>query len=344
MKQKILCLITVLTISILYSNFSFSQVSKSNIIDTINGKKYYIHTVEKGQTLYGISKAYDVSIDELIEFKEDTSITIKEGEILKIFFKEPKPIKPTKVAENNNIIKIEPNLFTKGSKPFIEWVSIPGGTFIMGSPLSEKLRSDDETQHEVTLKAFKISKYEITVEQYKIYCDAKGKELPVDYDEKQPYLPITNISWEEATEFAEWMGCRLPTEAEWEYAARAGSKTPFNVGECLSSSNANFNGDYPYSGCNKSEFIQKILPVGSFPPNKWGLHDMHGNVWEWCSDWYGAYPIEKQIDPTGPSIGEKHIFRGGSYVRSAKYCRSANRNDYYPDYRYFYLGIRLVKK
>lgn len=226
-------------------------------------------------------------------------------------------------------------------KPTIEWVNIPAGTFMMGNPASEKDRSNDETQHQVTLSAFRMSKYEVTFEQYDAFCAATGRSKPNDEGWGRGKRPVINVSWNDAKAFADWMGCRLPTEAEWEYAARAGTTTPFNTGNCLSTAQANYDGNYPYSGCSKGEYRQKTLPVGSFAANAWGLYDMHGNVWEWCSDWYAAYPTGAQTNPKGPSTGSYRVYRGGSWLNLAQSCRSASRGNYTPDGR-GEIGFRLV--
>lgn len=228
------------------------------------------------------------------------------------------------------------------NKPIIEWVSIPAGSYTMGSPASEKDRDSDETQHHVTLSAYKMSKYEVTFEQYDFFCDATGRIKPSDEGWGRGKRPVINVSWDDAKAFADWMGCRLPTEAEWEYAARAGTTTPFNTGNCLSTAQANYNGDYPYSGCNKGLYREKTMPVGSFVPNEWGLHDMHGNVWEWCSDWYGDYFTSSQTNPNGPATGTVRVFRGGGWINYAYYCRSAYRFYGTPDFRYYNVGFRLV--
>ncbi len=254
-------------------------------------------------------------------------------------------------------------------KPAIEWASIPAGTFTMGNPTSEA----DETQHQVTLSAFIMSKQEITVAQYKAFvdatgyvtdadkgtgidgsviwtgskfdfkagvnwkCDVNGKPRPVSDNN-----PVIHVSWDDAVAFAEWMGCRLPTEAEWEYAARAGTTTPFNTGSNLTTSQANYNGNYPFKNNAKGIYREKTLPAGSFAPNAWGLYDMHGNVWEWCSDWYGDYSTGAQTNPKGPSTGSFRVFRGGSWICNASKCRSAYRGSTNQGYRYHDIGFRLV--
>ena len=214
-------------------------------------------------------------------------------------------------------------------KPIVEWVSIPAGTFTMGSPQSEWGEWDNETQHQVTLSAFKISKYQITFEQYDMFCEATGREKPKDTCVwGRGKRPVINVSWDDAAAFAEWMGCRLPTEAEWEYACRAGTTTPFNTGDSITTSQAHFNN-------------LQTMPVGSFAPNEWGLYDMHGNVWEWCSDWYGPYSSGSQTNPKGPSSGSFRINRGGSWGLDESFCRSAIRG-MSPGGPSDEIGIRLV--
>jgi sulfatase modifying factor 1 len=221
--------------------------------------------------------------------------------------------------EVNNDIIIEPSL----NKPLIEFVNIPGGKFIMGSPDNEEGRQNDEIQHDITLSAFKMSKYPVTYKQFDLFCETTGRTKP--RGRERGNLPILMVSWYDANAFAEWMGCRLPTEAEWEYAARANTTTPFYTGDCLTSEQANFNGNEPYTTCKKSENRKKLLPVGSFAPNAYGLYDMHGNIWEWCSDWYGEYDIKDTLNPKGPKTGTLKVNRGGAWYDPAWRCRSAYR-------------------
>jgi formylglycine-generating enzyme required for sulfatase activity/tRNA A-37 threonylcarbamoyl transferase component Bud32 len=224
----------------------------------------------------------------------------------------------------------------------IEWANIPAGTFTMGSPQSEAYRRDDETQHEVTLDGFKMSKYEVTFTQYDAFCDATGRSKPIDNGWGRGKRPVINVSWDDAKAFAAWAGAQLPTEAQWEYACRAGSQTPFNTGGCLSTNVANYDGNYPYSGCNSGAYTEKTMAVGSYAANSWGLHNMHGNVWEWCADWYSNYPTSALTNPQGPSTGSFRMVRGGSLGSRAQYCRSAYRGGYAPDFRNFNIGFRLV--
>lgn len=228
------------------------------------------------------------------------------------------------------------------TKPNIEWVSIPAGTFTMGSPTSEVERSNNETQHQVTLSAFMMSKYEVTFEQYDLFCDVTGRKKPGDEGWGRGKLPVINVSWDDATAFAIWMGCRLPTEAEWEYAARGGTSAPFNTGDNLTTSQANYNGNSPYNKNSKGEYRKKTLPVGSFAANEYGLFDMHGNVWEWCSDLYGDYSTSIQTDPKGATSGKSRVRRGGGWNDRARRCRAAYRDNCTPTYQDYSIGIRLV--
>jgi formylglycine-generating enzyme required for sulfatase activity len=162
-----------------------------------------------------------------------------------------------------------------------------------------------------------------------------GNEYPVSQ-----YAPVLD----DAKAFAEWMGCRLPTEAEWEYAARANTTTPFYSGDCITSVQANFNGNEPYNNCEKSESRKKLLPVGSFAPNNFGLYDMHGNIWQWTNDWYGEYNLANKLNPNGPDTGTNKVDRGGGFYDPAWRCRSAYRaGGDPPGNRGTGIGFRIVK-
>ncbi|MCX6236625.1 MAG: formylglycine-generating enzyme family protein [Bacteroidia bacterium] len=238
--------------------------------------------------------------------------------------------------------KWDGNICSKCGLPKIDWVEIPAGTFTMGSPSSEVDRWDAETQHHVTLSAFKMSKYEVTFEQYDLFCEYTNTEKPDDEGWGRGKRPVINVCWHNAVAFATWMGCRLPTEAEWEYACRAGTTTPFNTGNNLTTWRANYNGDSPYNNYPKGELREKTMPVGSFSPNEWGLYDMHGNVAEWCSDWYDDYSIAAQTNPQGSEKKLERVIRGGSWDLGAAFCRSACRFFDQPDYQNNHIGFRLV--
>jgi formylglycine-generating enzyme required for sulfatase activity len=230
------------------------------------------------------------------------------------------------------------------------FVLVPPGKFLMGSPATEPSRVGNETLHEVTLtEPFDLGKYEVTQAQYLALTGHnpshfKGADLPVD-----------QVLWEEARDYAARLTkkqgerdlYRLPTEAEWEYACRGGrpSSQPFGVGDgrALSSREANFNGSHPYGGAAEGPFPQTTVRVGSYPANALGLYDMHGNVWEWCADRYGAYPAGRVSNPSGPAEGSPRVGRGGSWRHEGGNCRAAARGIMKPGDRHDWLGFRLAR-
>jgi formylglycine-generating enzyme required for sulfatase activity len=232
----------------------------------------------------------------------------------------------------------------------LEMVPVPAGEFLMGSPgglfRGEKNRNGDEAQHLVGLtQPFWLAKHLVTQAQWKAVMGDNPSHFEGDD------LPVENVSWEDAMAFClklnQMDGNRpsgylysLPTEAQWEYACRAGTTTATAFEDSLSSRDANFNGDYPYAGAAKGLYLKKTTPVGKYRPNAWGFYDMHGNVWEWCADWYGNYPSGSVVDPTGPSTGTHRVFRGGSWVSYGELCRSANRYRNTPGFRRLTLGFR----
>lgn len=252
------------------------------------------------------------------------------------------------------------------------FVLITGGTFEMGSPDTEGWRSEDETQHTVTVSDFYMSQYEVTQAEY---AEVMGNN-PSSFSGDN--LPVENISWLDAVAYCNarselegltpaytidgqtvtWdrsaNGYRLPTEAEWEYACRAGTATPFNTETSISAEEANYYGHYPYEieenyfsqgnlDTQPGEYRQTTVEVTSFSPNGWGLYNMHGNVSEWVWDYYGAYSAEEQTDPTGPETGTLRVYRGGGWNDFAKNMRSAYRAAMAEDKGSFNIGLRLVR-
>ena len=261
----------------------------------------------------------------------------------------------------------------------IVMVTIPAGTFIMGSPTSEANRESGETQHSVTLSGFKISKYLVTQEQYQAVMGSNPSNFNSNPQsgETQGKRPVEEVSWYDAIVFcnrlsikegltpaysiggktdptawgrmpmytgdATWdaviivagsNGYRLPTEAQWEYACRAKTTTAYNTGNTISDN----------TGWYESNSGDKTHEVGKKPANAWGLHDMHGNVWEWCWDWYNDYSSGTQTDPMGGvSSGTYRVFRGGSCDNSAERMRSAYRRYTYPLGQYYDVGFRLIR-
>ena len=218
-----------------------------------------------------------------------------------------------------------------------EFVLIQPGTFRMGSPEDEINRWDDETRHRVTLtRPFYMQSTPVTQEQW----ESVMRNNPSYF--KGENLPVEQVSWNDVQEFIARLNSsgedvyRLPTEAEWEYCCRAGSQSAFYFGDDEAEMD-----DYAWYQHNSDG---QIHPVGQKKPNAWGLYDMHGNVYEWVQDLYGAYTSDAVCDPQGPSTGVGRVVRGGCWDYEARYARSANRGGNSPDYRYGYLGFRLVKE
>jgi len=249
----------------------------------------------------------------------------------------------------------DPKTVDLGGGVKLELVWCPPGTFTMGSPKSEqdamaaaglkKRWMDDETQHKVTLtKGFWLGKHEVTQRQWQ---SVMGKN-PSRFKSAGLDAPVESVSWNDCQKFLRKLNapagheCRLPTEAEWEYACRAGTATAFHYGNDLDSTQANFNGDCPFENGRKGEYRRTTVKVGSFRPNAWGLYDMHGNVLEWCQDGHGAYPPGAVIDPAGARTGRRRVFRGGSWTYYARRCRSASRMSYVPSFSYQCLGFRVA--
>ena len=222
---------------------------------------------------------------------------------------------------------------------------VPPGTFSMGSPESEIGRQYNEKLHKVKLtNALYIAKYEITQKQWSRVMGSTASEFTGDN------LPVETVSWDECQKFLTKLckienvpanTLRLLTEAEWEYAAKAGTSTPFYFGYNLHSDMANFDGSDPYGDAKKWIYREKTVPVGLFQPNAWGLYDMCGNVWEWCQDWDGMYPFSQVTNPNGSSQGTHRVLRGGAWGSYSKHCRAANRGKEDPKARNINLGFRI---
>ena len=213
----------------------------------------------------------------------------------------------------------------------LEMVLIPAGKFVMGSPESEESRFDDETQHEVTLtKPFYMGKYEVTQEQWEAVMGNNPSK------NKGAKLPVTDVSWNDCREFIKKLnqktngGYRLPTEAEWEYACRAGTSTAYSFGDSCTESDANIDG-----------LSTKV--VGSYKPNAFGLYDMHGNVWEWCEDMHNDYSKGDVTDPNGSAGGWRQVMRGGSFNYNESRARSSVRFSNSSTFQNYFVGLRLAR-
>ena len=207
-----------------------------------------------------------------------------------------KPVQPTPARDLAPGQTFRDGLKTGAEGPLM--VVIPAGRFWMGSPADEPERLDCEgPQHEVCIAApCAMGVYAVTFEDYDLFCDGTKRGKPEDEGWGREHWPVINVSWEEARDYCAWLteqtahNYRLPSEAEWEYACRAGTVAPFHFGARITTEKANFNGNHTYNGSAEGSYRKMTLPVGSFPPNAFGLYDMHGNVWEWCEDaWHDSY-------------------------------------------------------
>ena len=221
----------------------------------------------------------------------------------------------------------------------IAMVYVPAGEFIMGSPVDEVGHYDSETQHRVKLtRGFYLGKYEVTQGQW----EAEMGNNPSSSEQAGRDAAVGLVSWDDCQAFCRKLGdgFRLPTEAEWEYACRAGTATAFNDGTACTVPMGQDAAPDRLGWYNENEY--RAHRVGQKNPNAWGLHDMHGNVWEWCADRYGDYGAGLATDPGGPAAGERRVIRGGGYNLVAKCCRSAYRYGYEPGERIGALGCRLA--
>ncbi len=221
----------------------------------------------------------------------------------------------------------------------MEMLWVKPGTFEMGSPSSEKTRADDETPHTVTLsQGFYLGKHEVTQSEWEKVMGSNPSHF------NGADRPVERVSWTAVTSFCEkltelerkagrlpsGMFYQLPTEAQWEYACRAGTTTTFSFGDELTAKDSNFD-----------RSVGETTDVGKYPANAWGFHDMHGNVWEWCADWYGDYPAGAVRDPVGPADGSYRVLRDGSWLATAFFARSAIRYGSGPAFSFNFLGFRL---
>mgnify|MGYP001801218229 FL=1 len=235
-----------------------------------------------------------------------------------------------------------------GKSVTLDLIQIPGGKFTMGSPADEAQRSSDEgPQHEVTVPPFWLGKYAVTQAQYQAVM---GKN-PSRFTDNGANHPVETVSWDDAVEFCQRLSkqtgreYRLPSEAEWEYACRAGTKTPFYCGPTITTEIANYDGNYTYASAAKGQYRQHTTAVGSFPANAFGLYDMHGNLYEWCLDhWHDSYKGAPKDASAWLSSNDNafRLLRGGSWYLSPRLCRSADRNRYARDITLNFIGFRVV--
>jgi sulfatase modifying factor 1 len=229
------------------------------------------------------------------------------------------------------------------ARQIFRWV--PPGRFLMGSPLAEPERGGAELLHEVTLsRGFWLADTPCT----QAFWMGVWPVNPSHFQDSAQN-PVENVAWHDAQRFIAELNrrlpgleARLPSEAEWEYACRAGTTTPFSFGDKVTTEQVNYHGAYPYAGGQRGIYRERTVPAASLPANPWGLREMHGNVWEWCADWYADYRAEPQLDPRGPGFGKMRVLRGGTWSDPARYSRSATRSRIEPAYRPRSTGFRLA--
>lgn len=252
------------------------------------------------------------------------------------------------VSEDSNVPETRTEIKAKAElveNPLgMRFVRVAPGSFIQGAATDDPDFDVDESPRTVTIsKAFYLQTTEVTQGQWM----ALMSENPSAFTQCGERCPVERVSYEMIQVYINQLNqldakvrYRLPTEAEWEYAARAGSQTPFNTGECLSGKQANVNGLVVRDGCETFSRSQGPVPVASYPPNDWGLYDMHGNVWELCEDWYAPYHPDAVTDPTGASAAKYRVLRGGSWRFYPSFSRSANRLRAFKNIG----GFRLVRE
>ena len=237
------------------------------------------------------------------------------------------------------------SVYSEPSFPMPEMVLLPPGRFKMGCVSGKNCSSDEKPVHEVKVDSFAMSKYEVTFEEYDAFTDATGRECANDRGWGRGQRPVINVSWYDAVAYAEWLSeqtrdrYRLPTEAEWEYAARAGTTTKYSWGDSIGRNRANCD------GCASLWGGKKTALVGSFKANGWGLYDMHGNVREWVQDCWNDNYEGAPTDGTGWLSGDcdRRVLRGGSWDDGPWFLRSAFRSWNATANRYYYNGFRIAR-
>ena len=295
-------------------------------------------------------------------------VSIEESEKGKLFTFEVVKVNSSGSIVNRRQESARQKIEDLGDGTELEMVYIPGGTFMMGSPENEEKRNDNEgPQHNVTVSPFFMGKYPVTQGQWRAIASQTNLKVKLDLNPEPSKFtesyqdidrwqrPVERVKWTEAVEFCERLSkltakdYRLPSESEWEYACRAGTTTPFYFGETITPELVNYDGNHTYGKSPKGEDRDQTTPVGQFPPNAFGLYDMHGNVYEWCQDVYHENYNEAPTDGSvweieGDSDSNLRVLRGGSWYSNPRWCRSAGRNFYFLSVETvtYNFGFRLV--
>jgi formylglycine-generating enzyme required for sulfatase activity len=296
----------------------------------------------KGESGFVVVKAFEIALDgfwdsahEAMDFthaewgKLDAECQVKYARVYQKWY-----------AAKHGLAR-EKTIEAGGAK--FEMVLVPPGWFWMGSPEDEEGRFDNEgPRHRVLIsKPFYMGKYQVTQRQWQ---QVMGNN-PACFTNVGLDAPVEDVSWDDFQKFCHRTGTTLPSEAQWEYACRAGTTSPFNLGATITPERVNYDGNCPYGGASEGVYRRKTVECGSLDnANGFGLYDMHGNVLEWCADWYGKdyYGSSPERDPAGPSTGSSRVLRGGSWLNISRNCRSADRNGNRADGRSSGLGGRVV--
>jgi len=329
-----------------------------NVYNVTGGEKILMGGTVQGNKIYSKKitglingRSYDLVVTAIDKKKGESGYSYKARVIPARLAKRPdRKDAPVKAMQQESIKQSSEDGNKKRftNKLGMEFVFIPPGSIEMGIQSDKRGKVNNAMPHQVTMtKGFYMQKTEVTQGQWK---ELMGKN-PSFFEECGDDCPVEQVSWHEVQQAIKRLNriegtdkYRLPTEAEWEYACRAGTQTPFSFGKCLTTNQANYCGDHPYTGCKQGLYRQKPIPVNSFPPNAWGLIGMHGNIWEWCEDWLGEYRGDTVTDPLGSPTGSLRVIRGGGWNSYAKACRSGNRSGSDPAKYFANLGFRVVSE
>ncbi|MGF1481693.1 MAG: cell division protein SepF [Cyanophyceae cyanobacterium] len=350
-------------IILVLNNLELSAAQKvvdimSNCIDAINGQSQWLgeqtflfapNCFQVTATEFGSTKLHQAFDSVHLQRKEPTTSKPKSTQC---YLRQSRPF--TWSEELGVVERTSPGATPSTHVVRLEMVRLPGGTFVMGSPTTEGERSLDEgPQHSVTIAAFAMGKYPVTQAQWRSIASLPTVERPLDPEPacfKGDNLPVERVSWDDAVEFCARLAqktgrlYRLPSEAEWEYACRATTTTPFHFGEAIAADLANYDGCSSY-GSTPGPYRQQTTPVGYFKSlNNFGLSDLHGNVWEWCGDrWHDNYLNAPTDGSAWISDGyQARVIRGGSWYDQPRFCRAACRYAFQPDGRSNDVGFRVA--